>query len=331
MPGLFSPITVRSVTFPNRIVMPPMVRFVGEMSREVTVTGGNVTPAVVDHYVARVKAGTAMVIVEATAVDPEGRCWENGFNLYADEHVLNLSQIASGIHAAGGKACIQLVHGGPQASPALCGGEVVGPSPIRGGENAPHPRELTIPEIHAIEEHFAKAADRAVSAGFDAVEVHAAHGYLLDSFLMQRRNHRTDAYGADLTGRMRLTIETCQQVRARIGDKALISCRVSPFTKREENYSPGDFAALIRAIESMGVDILHISTDGAFKPFFSNGESLGQFAKKVVSLPIIVAGGIREPAQAQQLIEEGHADFAAVGTAMLRDPDWAAKARAELT
>ena len=278
----------------------------------------------------RVRAGTAMVIVEATAVDPAGRCWENGFNLFAAEHVENLSLIASGVRAAGGRCCIQLVHGGPQADPVLCGGEVLGPSAIAGGENAAHPRELSIPEIHMIQDRFAEAADLALSAGFDAVEIHAAHGYLLDSFLMKRRNQRTDAYGMDPAGRLRMTLETCQKVRARIGEKPLISCRVSPFTKREEEYGQLDFAALVRGVESAGVDILHISTDGVFKGYFGTDRTLGQFAREVTRMPIIMAGGIRLPEEANRLIEEGHADFAAVGTAMLRDADWAAKAQEAL-
>ena len=328
--GLFSPITVREVVFPNRLVMPPMVRFIGEMTKEVAITGGIVTPDVVEHYAKRVRAGTALVIVEATAVDPLGRCWENGFNLFADEHVENLAKLASGIKAAGGKSCIQLVHGGPQASAELSGGEVVGPSAVGGPENSPHPRELSISEIHAIQQRFADAAERAVRAGFDAVEVHGAHGYLLDSFLMKRRNQRIDEYGVDLCGRLRILLETCHIVRARIGRKALLSCRVSPFTKREEDYDFVDFAALVRGLESAGIDLLHISTDGAFKGYFGSDRSIGQFAREITKVPIIIAGGLREPAQAQRLIEGKHADFAAVGTAMLRDPEWAIKARAAL-
>ena len=329
--GLFSPITVREVLFPNRLVMPPMVRFVGEMSKEVTITGGRVTSDVVEHYIKRVRAGVAMIIVEATAVDPLGRCWENGFNLFADEYVENLTQLAAGIRAAGGKSCIQLVHGGPQAVPAITGGEVVGPSPIGGTETAPHPRELSIAEIHAIQERFADAAERAVRAGFDAVEVHGAHGYLLDSFLMKRRNQRTDEYGGDLRGRLRMVLETCALVSARIGTTALLSCRVSPFTKRDEDYDFVDFAALVRGLEGAGVNLLHISTDGAFKGYFGSDRTIGQFAREITSVPVIIAGGLREPAQAQRLIAEKHADFAAVGTAMLRDADWASKARLALS
>jgi NADPH2 dehydrogenase len=234
MPDLFSPFTIRHLQFKNRLVMPPMVRFVGEMSTEVAVTGGRVTPAVVEHYLSRVRAGAGTIIVEATAVDPGGRVWENGLNLYANDHIENLAQIADGVREAGGVSCIQLVHGGPQGSADLSGGEIVGPSAIRSADNAALPRELTLPEIKAIESRFVDAAQRAVSAGFDVVEIHGAHGYLLDSFQMTRRNQRKDAYGGSLENRLRMLGETCSAIHERIGKKAIVACRISPFTKRDE-------------------------------------------------------------------------------------------------
>lgn len=330
MANLFSPITIKQVQFPNRLVMPPMVRFVGDMSAEVTITQGRVTPAVVEHYARRVRAGTGTIIVEATAVHITGRVWENGFSLYAEEHTANLAQLAAGIRSAGGVACIQLVHGGPQGSADLSGGEILGPSAVRANDKAALPRAMTIEEIRAIQRAFADAAARAVSAGFDAVEVHGAHGYLLDSFLMQRRNQRTDCYGGDAMGRMRMLLETCRQVRERIGEKALVFCRISPFTKRDEGYTLEDLKLLVRGLESAGVDLIHLSTDGAYRGWFGSEKTLGHHARELTKLPLMIAGGLRTPADAQRLVAEDHADFAAVGTAMLRDAEFAAKAKAEL-
>lgn len=330
MSNLFSPITIKHVQFANRLVMPPMVRFVGEMSEEVTVTAGAVTPPVIEHYTRRVRAGTGAIIVEATAVDVTGRVWANGFSLYADEQTANLAQLASGIRAAGGIACIQLVHGGPQGSPELCGGHVAGPSAVPANDKAALPRKLTLAEIRSIQTHFADAAERAVAAGFHAVEIHGAHGYLLDSFLIRRRNRRTDVYGRSVAGRMRMLLETCQLVRERIGDRALISCRISPFTKRDEGYTLQEFTALVRGLESSGIDLLHISTDGAYRGYFDTDKTIGHYCREITKLPLMIAGGLRTPADAQRLIAENHADFAAVGTAMLRDPEFATHAREAL-
>ena len=194
------------------------------------------------------------------------------------------------------------------------------------------PEELTVAAIQAIQQRFVDAARRAAGAGFDAVEIHGAHGYLLDSFLMQRRNQRTDEYGRTGEGRMRMLLETCQRVKDHLAGSAhaLVLCRISPFTKREEGYSLDDLTALVRGLEKAGVDLLHLSTDGAFKTWFGSDKTLGQHVGEITRLPRIVAGGLRQPADAQRLLDENHADFAAVGTAMLRDPDWAAKAREQL-
>ncbi len=330
MADLFSPFTIKHVQFPNRLVMPPMVRFVGDMSEEVSVTAGVVTPPVIEHYTRRVRAGTGMIIVEATAVDATGRVWGNGFNLYSDDHIANLAVLASAIRSAGGIACIQLVHGGPQGSAELCGGHVLGPSAVPANDKAPLPRKLTLAEIRTIQAHFADAAERAVAAGFHAVEIHGAHGYLLDSFLIRRRNRRTDVYGRSAAGRMRMLLETCRLVRQRIGDKALISCRISPFTKRDEGYTLQEFTALVRGLESSGIDLLHLSTDGAYRGYFGADKTLGHYCREITRLPLIIAGGLRTPADAQRLVAENHADFAAVGTSMLRDPEFAAHAREAL-
>lgn len=330
MPNLFSPITIKNVQFANRLIMPPMVRFVGEMSEEVSITAGQVTPPVLEHYTRRVRAGTGSIIVEATAIDATGRVWANGFNLYADDHIANLAQLATGIRAAGGIACIQLVHGGPQGSPELCGGHVLGPSAVPANDKAPLPRKLTLAEIRSIQAHFADAAERAVAAGFHAVEIHGAHGYLLDSFLIRRRNRRSDVYGRSVAGRMRMLLETCRLVRDRIGEKALVACRISPFTKRDEGYTLQEFTALVRGLESSGIDLLHISTDGAYRGYFDTDKTIGHYCREITKLPLIIAGGLRTPADAQRLIAENHADFAAVGTAMLRDPEFATHARETL-
>lgn len=330
MSALFTPLTVKHVHFRNRIAMPPMVRLVPAMSRELTETGGQVTDPVIEHYRRRAAAGTSLIIVEATAVDPGGRVWPQGLNAYADEHIPGLARLAEAIRAEGAVAAIQLVHGGAQGSRELSGGELVGPSAVAAEDSSAIPRALTIAEIQAIEERFAAAAARAVAAGFQAVELHGAHGYLLDSFLSRQTNRRTDAYGGDLAGRMRFLLETCRQVKVCLAGRALLDCRISIFNKRDEGLTAADFAQLLRGLEGAGIDLLHISTDGAFKGYFGGAKTIGQWAKESTAVPVIVAGGLRRPQQAERAIAEGHADLAAVGTAMLKDGDWSRHAQAAL-
>ena len=210
--ALFSPMTIRQAAFRNRIVMPPMVRMIPSMPREVARTRGRVTEEVLEHYRRRAAAGTGMIIVEATAVDPGGCMWEDGLNVYADEHVPDLARLAACIRAEGAVANIQLVHGGPQASPDVTGCETVGPSPVAPSSGKSVPRELTLEGIEAIEQQFEDAAVRVGKAGFDAVEIHGAHGFLPDSFLSRRRNQRSDVYGRTLAGRPRFLVETCGRV-----------------------------------------------------------------------------------------------------------------------
>jgi len=162
------------------------------------------------------------------------------------------------------------------------------------------------------------------------VEVHGAHGFLLDSFLITQRNRRSDAYGGSLAGRMRFLVETCKQVRVRIGSLALLGCRISIFNKLDEGFSQEDLAQLVQGLEKASVDVLHVSTDEAFKGYFGTRKTIGQWVKELTGLPIIVAGGLGDPARAERLVAEGHADLAAVGRAMLQDPEWTRHAREAL-
>ena len=313
MSALFTPIKVRDVAFRNRVVMPPMVMNFGDEH-------GRVTEQVLAHYGARADAGTGLIIVEAAAVDPDGRCWPHGLNAFSDDHLEGLSRLAARIHAGGAVAGVQLVHGGPQGSVEVCGG-TVGPSTMPCAEGRPAPRQLTVEEIIAIEDRFAGAAARAVIAGFDLVEMHGAHGFLLDSFLSKHRNTRTDEYGGSLAGRMRMLLETCRLVRERIGN-ALLDCRISIFNKLSEGFTPEELQELVTGLHDAGIDLLHVSTDGAFKGYFDTNMPIAQWVKQYTTQPIITAGGLGEPRLADRIIADGIADFAAVGHGMLDDAEW---------
>jgi len=313
MSALFTSIKVKDVTFRNRVVMPPMVMNFGDEH-------GRVTEKVLEHYGARADAGAGLIIVEAAAVDPNGRCWVHGLNAFSDDHQEGLARLAGRIHAGGAVAGIQLVHGGPQGSAEICGG-TVGPSAVSHREGAPPPRELTTTEIQAIEDRFAGAAARVVAAGFDLVEIHGAHGFLLDSFLSKKRNARADEYGGSLAGRMRMLLETCRLARERIGS-ALLDCRISIFNKLEEGFTRDELTELVTGLRATGLDLLHISTDGAFKGYFGMDAPIGRQVKEIIALPVITAGGLGDPRLADRIIAEGIADFAAVGHGMLDDAEW---------
>jgi len=330
MSVLFSPITVKHVTFKNRVVMPPMVSVGALEMADCAAMDGAVTETRLEHYAKRAQAGTGLIIVEATAVDEGGRCWKGGLGAYSDKHLAGLARLAQRIHAGGAVAGIQLVHGGPQGSPELAPEGLVGPSDVAPTESNPGVRALTVQEIHRIEQCFEEAAARAAQAGFDLVEVHAAHGFLLDSFLMLERNRRTDEYGGSMNGRLRIVLETCRRIKQRIGDRALLDCRISVFNKRKEDFGAEDLEKVVHGLEDAGADVLHISTDGAFKGYFGTSCTIGHWVKGMTELPVIVAGGLGNPADAERAVSEGHADFAAVGTAMLKDADWTRRAKQEL-
>jgi 2,4-dienoyl-CoA reductase-like NADH-dependent reductase (Old Yellow Enzyme family) len=324
MPTLFSPFTAKSTTFRNRIVMPPMVT--GKAAAD-----GAVTEATIEHYGRRADAGTGAIIVEATYVDDGGRCWSHGLGAAEDRHVAGLRRLVERIRGAGAVAAVQLVHGGPQASSEVSGSPTVGPSAVAPSDRASVPRELTREGILLIQGRFADAAARAIEAGFDAVEVHGAHGFLLDSFLSARRNRRTDEYGGPIEARMRMLVETCRQVRARIGERGLLVCRISIFNKRNEGFTRDDFAALVGGLARADIDVLHLSTDGAMRPYFGGRRSLGQWVKEFSSLPVIAAGGLGDPEQAERAVAEGHCDLAAIGSAMMENADWTQQAREALS
>lgn len=323
MSELFTPIQIRHVSFKNRIVLPPMVREHGDED-------GCVNDSVLAYYRERAAAGAGLIIVEATAVEPAGRTWPGGLCAYSERHGDGLARLAEQIHRAGAVAMIQLVHGGPKASSRVSGVDTVAPSAVRPSGSRPMPRALSIGEIHDIGERFADAAALAVRSGFDGAEIHGAHGYLLDSFLMRKYNTRTDTYGGSMANSVRALAETCERVRVRLGSRPLLGCRVSLFNKLHEGFSLADTGVLIRGLEAAGVDLLHLSTLAVFGGYFGTDRTLGQWAKGMTDLPLIVAGRLRQPLEAERAIADGHADFAAVGTAMLQDADWAQRAAREL-
>ncbi len=322
MAALFSPITVRETVFRNRVVMAPMVTGLGGEE-------GTVTEAVVDHYRARAAAGTGTIIVEATAVAARGRVWRGGLGAFSEEQVPGLARLAAAIREEGAVAAIQLVHGGPQTSVELSG-ERFGPSAVAPPNGGGLPRALTVEQILEIEEQFAQAARRVVEAGFQMAEIHGAHNYLLDSFLSAQFNVRRDEYGGDLEARMRVLVETGRRTRSALPAGALLGCRISIFNKAPEEFTREEFRLLVRGLAEAGIDVLHLSTDGALKGHFGSHRALGAWAKEFAALPVMVAGGLGDPQEAERAVAGGAADFAAVGSAMMEEAEWTRRAEEAL-
>lgn len=318
---LFLPITIKGKNIRNRAVMPPMVCF-GKADDE-----GFVTDKHVEHYKARAKGGTGLIIVEATCIQKDGRLSDDQLGIWSDEHIAGLSRIVQACHEYGAVIMLQIHHAGLK-TPATVTDTPVGPSKDK---NKPS-RELTIEEIENIKQDFLKAALRAKEAGFDGIELHGAHGYLLNQFISPVTNHRNDEYGGDLEKRMKLPLDIIRDIRQELGNENFII----GYRMGGNEPSLKDGIKIAKLLEEAGVDLLHVSA-GIESPDiplpkpprnfpFNWIVYCGTEIKKNVSIPVIVVNGIRTSSQAALIIENRLADFVAVGRGHLVDPNWANKA-----
>jgi NADPH2 dehydrogenase len=315
MAGIFSDYILKEHKIKNRVVLPPMV------TPHYTGQDGIVTERSIRHYTDRAAGGPGIVIVEATAVQKDGRLAPYQLGLWDDSFIPGLAAIASVIKAAGALALIQIHHAGlvtPESVFAVC----KGPS---ADENNPRSQELTVPEIEAIREYFIAAALRAQRAGFDGIELHGAHGYLLNQFASSLFNKREDEYGSSMQGRMKLAIDIIKGVRKAGGPGLFIGYRMGANSPLLENG-----IEIAKYLEQAGIDLLHVSHGGSLqnlprppKEFDYNWIVYsGISVKAEVSLPVIVVNEIKTAARASFLVENNLADFVALGRTMLADPEW---------
>lgn len=322
-PMLSRPLVVGPHTLPNRLVMPPMVVFrAGE--------DGSVTPEILNHY--RRCTGFGLVVVEATAVSPEGRLARRQIGLFEDRHMAGLRELARAIHANGSLAAIQIHHAGRNTTTEKTFGRpLLAPSAINpGGET---PRELSQADISRILDDFAAAARRAEAAGFDALEIHGAHGYLLSQFLSPAANRRTDAWGGSFDHRLRFPLEVLCRVRAAVSERTLVYARLGVADGEDGGLTLADGVRIATRLVEAGLPLLHVS-NGIGVPTglaptnspFSDRMHLAAAVRREVNVPIIGVGGIRRPEEAERALADGLADLVAVGKATLADPAWATKA-----
>lgn len=324
MKGLFASIKLDTIELRNRIVLPPM-------ATEKSTEEGLPTEELYEHYEERSK-GPGLVIVEHSYVDEGGRLSKNQLGIYSDEHIEPLQILADLIKENGAAAAIQINHAGGKAQEEMIGKKPVAPSEAY-FENA---EELCLKEMEEIKAAFREAARRAEEAGFDAVEVHGAHGFLLGQFLSPISNQRKDGYGGeDLEKRMKFPLEVVEEVKRVLDDTALFY-RLGATDRDEEGLTVNEAKIFAKELQERGVEVIDVSGNlCGSRPSDLEGEqgyfvSTAMNVKRAVDVPVIGVGGIKDPDHANKIVEEGMVDMVAVGREQWKDPRWAFKAKEEI-
>jgi len=340
MTHLFDPLTIRAVTFPNRVFVSPMCEY--------SSVDGFASDWHFVHLGSRAVGGAGLVLTEATAVAPEGRISPQDLGIWTDEHVAPLARIVDFIRQQGSLAGMQLAHAGRKAStyrpwdgsgqlPESKGGwkKVVAPSALRFADNYPMPQALSLEGIQEIVKAFASAAGRAKEAGFRVIEIHGAHGYLINEFLSPLTNHRSDAYGGSFENRTRLLREIVVAIRQQWPDGFPLFVRISATDWAEGGWDLDQSVALARELKQLGVDLIDCSSAGniasAKIPLGAGYQT--PFAERIRRDTGILTGAvgmITDPVQAEHAIFTGQADAVLLAREMLRDPYWPLRAAREL-
>ncbi|WXG43529.1 MAG: FAD-dependent oxidoreductase [Promethearchaeati archaeon SRVP18_Atabeyarchaeia-1] len=326
---MFEPVRIGRVELRNRLVMPPM-------NTNYATGDGSITQRGIEYYRERARGGVGLVIVEGAFVHPLARGLNNQISLTNDDKIPGLSKLAGAIHAEGAKAAIQLFHGGRQGPSAIIGAQSVSASDVPCLLIRETPRPLTLKEIEETIDAFGEATRRIKDAGFDTVEIHAAHGYLVNQFLSPLTNLRKDRYGGDFLGRTRFLLEIIHTIKKKVGESFPIICRINGDDYFEGGLVLADAKRIAQVIEKAGVDAIHVS-GGIYDS--KNGEStapmwlprgfmvpLAQGIKEVANIPVIAVGRINDVRLAEEIVEKGHADLVSVGRALIADPEFPRKA-----
>jgi 2,4-dienoyl-CoA reductase-like NADH-dependent reductase (Old Yellow Enzyme family) len=325
MTYLLKPLKVRSMKLANRLVMPPMATAKAE-------SDGKVSQALLDYYEEKSRGGyISLIIIEHSYITPAGKASNNQLSISDDVVIPGLRQLADVIHRNGSKAAMQINHAGSAALKEVTGTTPLAPSATANPRRGDMPREITKKEIVDIVNAFKDASRRVKEAGFDSVEIHSAHGYLLNQFLSPLTNKRTDEYGGYIANRIRIHLQVIQAVRSAVGPDFPIQVRLGASDYTESGTTIEDSKIAAQAFEKAGVDIIHIS--GGFVGYTPPGlTGQGYFAllseaiKSAVSIPVILTGGITEVEAAENFLKEKKADLIGVGRAILQDSTWAKRA-----
>jgi 2,4-dienoyl-CoA reductase-like NADH-dependent reductase (Old Yellow Enzyme family) len=339
MPHLFSKLRMRDVDFANRIGVSPMCQY--------SSVDGYANDWHFAHLGSRAAGGAGLVFTEAAAVTPEGRISPQDLGVWSQKHFEPLERIAHFIESQGARAGVQLAHAGRKGStyrpgagngaiPEASGGwRPVAPSAIAFSDSFPMPAELTVDQIHALQNAFAVAAERAFAAGFRVVEIHGAHGYLIHEFLSPLSNRRADAYGGSFENRTRFVRECVAAVRRALPERCPLFVRISATDWVEGGWDIDQSVELARQLLTLGVDVIDCSSGGNVEkadiPIGPGYQT--PFAERIrreANIATAAIGMITAPAQADQIIRNDQADLVLLARQMLRDPYWPLHAAQEL-
>lgn len=336
---LLSPLTIRGVQFRNRIVMSPMCQYVANE--------GLADDWHLVHLGSRAAGGVSLVMVEATAVTRDGRISPGDLGIWSEEHVQPLARIAKFVKSQGAVPAIQLAHAGRKAScdvpwrgglqlrPEQGGWPVLAPTSLPFNDADVPPLELDRAGIEDVVRAFEYAARRALAAGFEVIEIHSAHGYLLHEFLSSLTNHRRDEYGGSLENRMRLLLQVTERLRRIIPQDQPLFVRISATDWVEGGWDIEQSVQLARQLKSLGVDVIDVSSGGAVPsariPVGRGYQvSLSRRIRDEAKVMTGAVGLITEAQQANEVITSGDADLVFLARELLREPYWAIKAQQEL-
>ncbi|QVK19803.1 NADPH dehydrogenase [Mycoplasmatota bacterium] len=323
MTNLFTKGKIGSIEIKNRVVLPPMCMFCGDET-------GEVTNFHHDHYVARALGGVGLIIVEATAVAPNGRIKMGDLGIWSDSQIPKLKKMVDRCHEYGSKVAIQLGHAGRRCT---SGEEPISPSDIQ-EDRYLKPKVMTKDDIQTVINQFVESVKRADEAGFDMIELHAAHGYLLNQFISPLTNKRTDEYGGSKENRIRIVNEILNALEGVWPDEKSIILRISAEEYLEGGQNAYDMAEVVNLVTPKRVDLINVSTGGiltnTYEPYPGYQTKASEIIKELTPYQTITGGLIYNPHIADELIRNNRADFVFIGRGLLDNPFWVYKAQQAL-
>ena len=325
MSKLFTPFQIKNLELKNRVVMAPMCMYSAD-------TNGYANDWHFTHYTTRAVGGVGLIILEATAVEARGRISEHDLGIWKEEQVEGLKRIVDLCKVHGAKAGIQLGHAG-RKSEAMSEPNI-GPSAIAYSDDYRVPVEMTKEDIKNVVEAFKEAARRADLAGFDTIELHGAHGYLINQFLSPLTNKRNDEYGGNAENRSRFLKEITQAIKTVWPKEKPIILRVSAEEYSEEGNHDIEVANMIKALKEEGLDLINVSSGGVInvapKAYPGYQVKYAETIKQITGLPVMAGGLISSPSMAEEIVHNDRADFIFLGRELLRNPYWCLQAAKEL-
>ncbi len=325
MNTLFNEYTIKDMTLKNRIVMPPMCMYCAGKN-------GKVTDWHVEHYSARAAGQVGLIIIEATAISPEGRITENDLGIWSDDHVDGLKRIVDRVHSYGSKIGIQIAHAGRKSR--IPDTEILSVTEEAFDDESRSPIKLDDSSINSIANKYKEATRRAYESGFDFIEIHAAHGYLLNVFLNPITNTRTDKWGGNREKRFKFVELIINSVREVWPKTKPLGLRLSAYDYVENGISTDDINYIVNKAKSIGIDIVNVSSGGvlnvAINAYPGYQVKLAERIKCSANIPVIAGGLIDSIELATEVVENNRADLIYIGRGLLRNPYWVVDATNKL-